>query len=217
MVANVDSSRRPVIGTLPPESIAAAAKLLAGSMRDNPLHQQVFAGDEARLEPLLATAFARLLRRQMRSGHVLGAWEDGVLVGVAAMVAPGCCQPDLREQLAMLPLLARARTLRRLPWIAHWLRIWARHDPAFDHWHLGPAAVDRSRQRQGIGSALMAAVCERLDGVGGVGYLETDKPENVRLYRRGGFEVIAAQPVLGARNWFMLRQPAPAPPTTRLS
>src|SRR5690606_38935352 len=99
---------RSVIGTLRPESIAAAAKLLAGSMRDNPLHQRVFAGDEARLEPLLAAAFARLLRRQMRGGHVLGAWEDGVLVGVAAMVAPGHCRPGLAEKLAMLPLLARA-------------------------------------------------------------------------------------------------------------
>ena len=205
-----------MIGTLRPESIAAAAKLLAGSMRDNPLHQRVFAGDEARLEPLLAAAFARLLRRQMRGGHVLGAWEDGVLVGVAAMVAPGHCRPGLAEKLAMLPLLARADALRRLPSIARWLRAWARHDPAFDHWHLGPAAVDRSRQGQGIGTRLMIAVCERLDGVGGVGYLETDKPENVRLYRRGGFEVIGAQPVLGVPNWFMLRQPAPAHPPPRL-
>src|SRR3546814_9105977 len=45
-----------------------------------------------------------------------------------------------------------------LPRIWHWLRIWARHDPGFDHWHLGPAAVDRARQGQGVGSQLMAAI-----------------------------------------------------------
>lgn len=187
-------------------SIPAAAGLLAASMRDNPLHQRVFAGGLG-IEPLLATAFARLLHRQMRTGHVLGAYEGDVLVGVAAMVPPGRCQPGPWEKLAMLPILARGRSLRHLPRIHRWLRAWARHDPGFDHWHLGPAAVDRARQGRGIGTRLMTAVCDRLDRERGVGYLETDKPENVRLYRRGGFEVIAGEPVLGVDNWFMQRQP----------
>lgn len=195
------------IRPLEPASIPAAARLLAASMRDNPLHQRVFAGEGTRLEPLLADAFIRLLRRQMRTGHVLAACEGDVLVGVAAMVPPGQCQPDLREKLAMLSILARGRALRHLPRIARWLRAWARHDPECAHWHLGPAAVDRARQGQGIGSRLMEAVCDRLDVSRGVGYLETDTPANVRLYRRGGFEVVAEEPVLGVPNWFMQRQP----------
>ena len=196
-----------MIRMLRQESVTAAARLLAASMRDNPLHQRVFASEDARLEPLLASAFACLLHRQMRNGHVLGAYEGDVLVGVAAMVPPGHCQPGLQEKLAMLLILARGRALRRLPRIGCWLRTWARHDPEFDHWHLGPAAVDRLRQGQGIGSRLMVAICDRLDRNGGIGYLETDKPENVRLYRRGGFEVVAEQQVLGVTNWFMQRQP----------
>ena len=107
----------------------------------------------------------------------------------------------------MLGVLARAGALRRLPRIARWLWAWARHDPEHDHWHLGPAAVERSHQGRGIGSRLMEAVCERLDRSGGIGYLETDKPENVRLYRRGGFEVVAEVQVLGVANWFMQRPP----------
>jgi ribosomal protein S18 acetylase RimI-like enzyme len=186
------------------ESIAAATRLLAGSMADNPLHLRVF-GSAARLEPMLEEAFARLLRRQMRAGVVLGAYEGDALVGVAAMVPPGHCQPGLLEQIAMLPVLARGGALQRLPRIRHWLRTWERLDPGFDHWHLGPAAVARTHQGQGIGTRLMAAVCELLDRNQGVGYLETDKPENVRLYRRGGFEVVAEQPVLGVTNWFMVR------------
>lgn len=63
------------------------------------------------------------------------------------------------------------------------------------------------RQGQGIGTQLMVAICDRLDEKQGIGYLETDKPGNVRLYRRGGFEVVAEQPVLGVANWFMQRQP----------
>lgn len=196
-----------MVRTLPQESIPAAARLLAAGMRDNPLHQRVFASEAARLEPMLEDAFVRLLHRQARAGIVLGAYESDALVGVAAMVPPGHCQPGLQEKLAMLSILARGGALRRLPWIGRWLRAWARHDPGFDHWHLGPAAVDRARRGQGIGSRLMAAVCDRLDQHQGIGYLETDKPENVRLYRRGGFEVVAEQPVLGVANWFMQRQP----------
>jgi ribosomal protein S18 acetylase RimI-like enzyme len=190
-------------------SIAPAAQLLAASMRDNPLHQRVFAGSDARLEPLLAKAFDRLLRRQIRTGLVLGAYDDDALVGVAAMVAPGRCQPTLRDKLGMLPILARGRALHRLPAIRHWLGEWARQDPHFDHWHLGPAAVDRMRQGKGIGSALMREICNQLDQRQGIGYLETDKYANVRLYRRGGFQVVSERRVLGVTNWFMLRHPQP--------
>lgn len=191
------------------DSIAPAARLLAGSMRDNPLHRSVFGGDEARLEPLLVGSFARLLRRQMRNGLVLGAYDREVLVGVAAMVAPGHCQLHLQDKLGMLMVLVRAGALRRLPRIQHWLGAWKRHDPDFDHWHLGPAAVDRTRQGQGIGTRMMAEVCGELDRRQAIGYLETDKNVNVRLYRRGGFEVVAEQSVLGVANWFMLRYPQP--------
>lgn len=189
------------------ELIEPAARLLAGSMRDNPLHRRVFADNDVTIEPLLARAFARLLHRQMRTGLVLGALEGDTLAGVAAMVSPGHCQPRLQDKLAMLPILARARMLRRLPNIQRWLQTWARQDPDVDHWHLGPAAVERERQGQGIGTSLMTAICDELDRRNATGYLETDKRRNVCLYRRGGFEVIAEQPVLGVTNWFMLRHP----------
>lgn len=206
-----------VIRPLTSVAIAPAARLLAGSMRDNPLHRAVFGGDEARLEPLLAGAFARLLRRQMRNGLVLGAYDREALVGVAVMVAPGHCQPNLQDKLGMLLVLARGGALRRLPRIQRWLGSWKRQDPDFEHWHLGPAAVDRARQGQGVGTRLMAEICQQLDRRHGIGYLETDKNANVRLYRRGGFEVIAEQSVLGVSNWFMLRHPGPREQRPRLT
>src|SRR5690606_34043176 len=170
-----------VIAPLQDASVAGAAVLLAGSMRDNPLHLAVFGDDQTRLEPLLSVAFARLLRRQMRAGHVLAAYEGDALAGVAAMVAPGRCGLPVPEQLAMFGVLARGGALHRLPRVARWLQAWKRHDPRFDHWHLGPEAVVRTRQGRGIGSRLMQEVCARLDRSRGIGYLETDKPENVRL------------------------------------
>jgi ribosomal protein S18 acetylase RimI-like enzyme len=65
--------------------------------------------------------------------------------------------------------------------------------------------VHPRHQGQGIGSALIEAFCHRVDESDAPAYLETDKPTNVRLYRRFGFAVVGTQRVLGARNWFMLR------------
>jgi GNAT superfamily N-acetyltransferase len=120
----------------------------------------------------------------------------------------------LHEQLAVAAIFARGGAWRNLPRMARVVRTWARADPRIEHWHLGPAAVERGRQRQGIGAQLMDAVCDELDRRGAPGYLETDKSENVRLYRRGGFEVVATRPVLGVTNWFMLR-PAVGPARNR--
>ena len=50
----------------------------------------------------------------------------------------------------------------------------------------------------------MTANCNALDQRQAIGYLETDKDANVRLYLRGGFEAIAEQQVLGVPNWFKL-------------
>ena len=54
---------------------------------------------------------------------------------------------------------------------------------------------------------LLADYCRRLDRRGLLSYLETDKPENVRLYKRFGYEVIADDDVIGVVNWFMMREP----------
>src|SRR3546814_5121170 len=79
--------------------------LRSARMGDKLLHRQGFGAEEARLEPLLANAFARLLRGQMEAGCVLGAYEDDVFLGVAAMVPPDHCQPTLRDKLGMLRIL----------------------------------------------------------------------------------------------------------------
>lgn len=176
-------------------------------MRDNPVHQAVFARSGADVEMVVAHGFERLLRRQMTHGLVLGAFAGDELVGLAGMVPSAHCQPALREQLAMAVIFARGGAWRCLPRMAWVVRTWASLDPPMEHCHLGPAAVARGRQGQGIGTRLMGRVCAELDRRGVAGYLETDKPENVRLYRRGGFEVVATRRLLGVQNWFMLRRP----------
>jgi ribosomal protein S18 acetylase RimI-like enzyme len=90
-----------------------------------------------------------------------------------------------------------------------WGGEWARRDPAEPHWHLGPVAVDPDSQGQGIGGAMLADFCARMDGHGALVYLETDKSENVRFYEKFGFAVAAQGEVLGVPNWFMSRPARP--------
>lgn len=190
-----------------PDDLQSGARLLATSMRDNPLHRAVFGGEDRDVEDLAARAFERLLARLLVYGRILGGFENGTLVGLAGMVPSIHCQPRLHEQLALATVFVRGGAWRSLPRMARVVRTWARLDPRDEHWHLGPAAVERGRQREGIGTRLMGAVCDELDRRGVPGYLETDKPGNVRLYERGGFEVVATRKVLGVANWFMLRRP----------
>lgn len=52
----------------------------------------------------------------------------------------------------------------------------------------------------------MRVFCDELERQALPGYLETDRPENIRFYARFGFEVIAEQHVLGVPNFFMIRR-----------
>jgi len=61
------------------------------------------------------------------------------------------------------------------------------HEP---HWHLAFIGVDPSRQRNGIGAALLHHALNDIDQRGHAAYLESSNPANIPLYQRHGFEVI---------------------------
>jgi ribosomal protein S18 acetylase RimI-like enzyme len=93
-----------------------------------------------------------------------------------------------------------------------WLHVgsvMAVHDLPDEHWHVGPVGVEPGFQGRGLGHAVMRLLCDRFDARGDVGWLETDKVENVRFYVSLGFEVVEEVPVLGDRFrwWFMRRDP----------
>ncbi|MFM8862623.1 MAG: GNAT family N-acetyltransferase, partial [Acidimicrobiia bacterium] len=60
--------------------------------------------------------------------------------------------------------------------------------PTEPHWYLALLGVDPSRQRSGLGSALLRPVLEQCDESGAAAYLETQKPDNLAYYARFGFE-----------------------------
>jgi ribosomal protein S18 acetylase RimI-like enzyme len=190
---------------LRPGEVPEAVGVLARGMRDNPLHVAAYGEDPDRR----LRCHARLMRglfRAFAAQQPICAVRDDTLVGVTGVAPVGTCQPTATQRIRLLPsLLALGpRTAAR---VASWISTWARHDPDEPHVHLGPLAVDAHLQGQGIGSLIMDEHCRQLDGAGELGYLETDKRDNVRFYERFGFEVIGEEPVLGVPNWFMRREP----------
>jgi GNAT superfamily N-acetyltransferase len=138
--------------------------------------------------------------------QVLVAKSSERVIGVMRMVEWPRCQftPTPLQGLRMLPAMVTAGLPASLQWIKL-MRIWAKHDPKEPHWHLGPLAVVPERQGQSIGSQLLKHFCNYVDKTGQAAYLETDRPENVRLYERFGWRVKEEATVLGAHNWFMWR------------
>ena len=187
------------------EELIVAADLTARSMRDNPLNVAAFGSDLATRRERMRRMFRIALPMIHRKGFVLGAFDGAVLVGLAGSMPSTRCQPAPGEKLFLLPQMIHAVGFSGLARVLRWTERWAKHDLAEPHWHLGPVAVDSDLQRKGIGSALMIEYCARLDRANAVGYLETDKAENVKFYGRFGFQTIAQAPVLKISNWFMRR------------
>jgi ribosomal protein S18 acetylase RimI-like enzyme len=79
------------------------------------------------------------------------------------------------------------------------------HEP---HWHLPLIGTDPSRQRKGVGSALLRnalAVCDRRQEFA---YLEATSTTSVPLYQRHGFEVLGTIQLKSSPPIFpMLRAP----------
>lgn len=192
---------RPLIAPVATADRGAVAVLAARAMRDNPMHVAALGESGRRRVDVMRHAFDAMLADGTRD--VLGAWLGDRRVGVAAHTSSAHCQPDAAQWLRFLPTVAGAGT--STPRLVRWLATWGRRDPGFPHSHLGPVAVDASLRGRGIGSALLTRYVELLDEHGETGYLETDRPANVRLYRRFGFEVMAQADVLGVPNWFMVR------------
>lgn len=190
------------IDRLTPEQMPDVCDLLAHAFVGNPLHVAVF-GDAALARN---RAFFDIGIPATR-GHKIVALDDGRVVGFTNWTASARCQFSFAEKIQLLPTLARAVGPRVALRVSGWLSVWAAHDPAETHLHLGPIAVHPDVQGRGIGSLMMAHYCEALDRDRFAGHLETDRLENVPFYERAGFAVTEEVVIRGVRNYFMRRAP----------
>lgn len=195
-----------LIGSMCPEEVPVVSAVLGKAYATSPLHVAVFGENLSRNEALM-----RLSHRFTTGSQWYVAREDEQIVGAMRMVEWPNCQVPLLEMLPILPTLLKDFG-GSMPRLIKWQSMWAKQDPKEHHWHFGPFGVLPERQRQGIGSQLLTYFCEHVDRLGATAYLETDKRENVRLYERFNFEVVAEATIIGVPNWFMWRPSRQDPP-----
>jgi ribosomal protein S18 acetylase RimI-like enzyme len=180
-----------------------AAIVCARAFIQTPMTATVMGGNGKKQEKTLLMAFGGMLKK--REGKIIVAKEKDQIVGVMHMLKWPECQSGTLSGPVLIPALImagsvilRARKFRK---------IWHEHDPKQSHWHIDPLAVMPEMQGKGIGSKLLTYFCEYVDKENTLAYLETDRPENVRLYNRFGFEVKEEGPIFGINNYYMYRQP----------
>jgi GNAT superfamily N-acetyltransferase len=197
------ATRHVTITPMSAEQVQEAGRVLGAAFASSPLERAVRGTIDERQRRGLVVAYTATCRLP---GQVRIALSDQRIAGVIRWVESPRCQLRLREKLAMAPTAITAFG-RHLPKALTWVAAWSKHDPGEPHVHLGPIGVTPELQGCGIGSQMLSVYCEGLDVAGNPGYLETDKPENVRLYERFGFEVQDEAELLGLPNWFMWRAP----------
>jgi GNAT superfamily N-acetyltransferase len=190
--------------------IPAAAATLARAFHDDPL--MVYAiPDPADRMRLLPDVYARMIRFGVLTGEVYVTART--VEGVALWLPPNVKwtrenieASGMHETATIIgdDAYQRYRDVVGREWRAR------ERDMTDPCWYLFLLGVEPSRQRQGLGGALMRPILERADTEKLACYLETENERNVAFYRRQGFDVIVNGEEAGnsgVRFWTFRRTP----------
>lgn len=183
----------------------AAAAVAARALVDAPTVVAAY-GDDLLDRLALPHADFSTLYRFLPSPQI-GAFCGACLIGVAAASPPGACIGSFFRTAAAEVLDRPTPGLGDPSRVEVFWAQWAIHDPADEHWHVGPVGVEPGFQGRGVGRTIMRDLCATFDREARVAWLETDKDANVRFYDSLGFEVVETKTILGVPTWFMRRDP----------
>jgi ribosomal protein S18 acetylase RimI-like enzyme len=186
------------ISFLEKSDISESSRVLSEAMLNVPLHIAVFQGHGENERKVIEKMFYGLLSDLPAITFL--ARMNRQIVGVMRMKT--CNGRKVSNEHA------QTGDINDLVWRkSYWHNEWARHDPADQHWHLGPVGVLPSHQGKGIGSKLLSRFCQEVDACLSPAYLETDSDKNVRFYERFGFEVVKETEIFEVKNRYMWRPP----------
>jgi ribosomal protein S18 acetylase RimI-like enzyme len=180
-----------------------AADLLSKAFIRTPFSAKVAGGTTEKHRRMLKIGFKGMLAK--KPGLKFVARQNGNIVGVMRMVKWPECQNSIPQGIERIPtvLFGRGAALR----LFKFRSIWHKHDPKKPHWHIDPIGVLPDMQGKGIGSILLSFFCEYIDKEHEAAYHETDMEQNVRLYKKFGYEIVETESIFGITNWFLWRSP----------
>jgi GNAT superfamily N-acetyltransferase len=189
------------------QSCQEAARVLGRAFVGEPVSMAVYRGftAEKRLRNLTAD-FAAEMEVCVRKGLPLQVCEDGKIVATAVIYQPGSYPLPAGEQMKIFFKSIWGHDFYDLrPWL-RWLVEIDKIHPQEPHYYLEYMGVEPKYQGKGFGSAILRHVTTLSDREKTGCYLETASPQNVPLYQRFGFQVMAEKQVIGLRSWFMWRE-----------
>ncbi len=190
--------------------IPAAAATLARAFHDDPL--MVYAIPEpADRTRLLPDVYTRMIRFGVLAGEVYV--NPGAVEGVALWLPPNAkwTRENIEASgMSETPTVIGNDAYQRYREVVG--REWQarERDMTAPCWYLFLLGVEPSRQRRGLGGALMRPILDRADTEKLACYLETENQRNVAFYQRQGFDVIVNGEKAGAsgvRFWTFRRTP----------
>ena len=201
------------VGDTRPEEVAEAVTVAARAMCTSPMTYAILGEDHERRYRHTRRLFARMYALALHQRPLVARLDGRIVASTKDLVAGACrARPiDIVRSLPALALVGPRAAVRT----ARWLNDWEHRDPDRSHAHFGPFGVEPELQGQGIGGVVLREYTRRLDEAGEHSYLETEKPQNVALYQRFGFEVIDESEFMGVPNWFMWREAGARGPAIR--
>ena len=181
------------------------SQVLARAFADDAIVQHVLPDDRSR-RPSLERTYRLYFKVFLRQG---ACYTTGEQAGAALWLPPGKYPLTASQHLALLPGMWHALGSRRLP---NALRVLGYletlHPAGRKFWYLGLVGVEPSRQKSGLGSALMQPVIGICDDTGVGAYLETGTESNLAFYARHGFSTLQESRIPdGPRVWCLWRDP----------
>jgi ribosomal protein S18 acetylase RimI-like enzyme len=174
----------PVIRTVREEEIPAVGALVSHAFDDLAANHYLVPVPAER-EKVMAGFFTLESETSFKQGRIdVIDHEDGGYAAVAVWFDRETDLPEVPDYMDRLGAIA-GEHLERFGALGE---LFDKNHPHEEHWHLAFIAVRPSEQGHGLGGKLMDHMHAELDANGTAAYLEATNQNNVRLYRRHGYE-----------------------------
>ena len=208
-----DAQQSKAPGILDTSQIDLLANVLSRSFHDNPNFVYMIP-DEGTRRTLSPWIFRSAIRATQLYGEI---YTTETIDGGALWFSPEqhlTFEQMVRTGMVEMPFNLGWSTLKRCMKLGASVDEVRRRLTVGSHWYLVALGVERTKQGDAIGSALIEPILSRAEAAGLPCYLDTFDERDLPFYKRHGFRITGAGSISGGgpNFWAMTRVPANNPP-----